>query len=74
MKTKEQIQAEEKIGDVFTTNEFTEFINKGCFNSYDGGGVFHDGNNETSISVWDNDGEYQYGIANQYPYVMWFNK
>lgn len=74
MKTKEQVQAEEKIGDVFISDEFTEEVNDGCFMPYDGFGYFHDGENETEVGVFDGDGYYRYDAAKQYPYVIWFNR
>lgn len=77
MKTKEQVQKETTIGDVFKTADFTEHIIDGLFIPYDGYGFFHDGEKNTDINVWDaTTGEYRWDLAktNKYPYVIWFNR
>lgn len=71
MKSVEQIK-KECIGDVFTLEEFLELINLGCINRYDGDGYFHNGENETNISVWDNN--LTWDDVKNYPYVCWYNK
>lgn len=72
MKTKEQVQQENNIGDVFTTAEFAEYVERGSFNPYDGNGYFHDGEKETTISVWNQ--QITSKEAMRYPYVCWYNK
>lgn len=71
IKTKEEIQ-KTCIGDVFTLEEFAEEVCDGGINSYDGNGYFHDGENETCISVWRDD--LTMGEIKKYPYVCWYNK
>lgn len=73
MKTKEQIEKEIGFGDCFTVDEFAEYVTKGYFNRYDGVGYFHDGENETRISVWA-DVDTVFEARDTYPYVMWYNK
>ena len=76
MKTKEQIQKEgvcaECGGEVFTTEEFAECIERGTFIPYDGVGYFHDGENETWRSVWDDSVTAE--EVEKYPYVCWYNR
>lgn len=67
-KTKEQVQQECKYGDVFTTEEFWMHVEYGSFNEYDGTGYYHDGENETDLSVWN------YPNKKGMPYVCWYNK
>ena len=67
-------EIEEKLGfgDIFTLEEFRDFVKHGYFNGCDGDGYFHDGEKETRISIWSVnlfDKEY-----NKYPYVWWLNK
>lgn len=73
MKSKKQVQAEEKIGDVFETDVFTEYVKDGCFIPYDGYGYYHDGEKETEIEVFDG-GIYDVALSKKYPYVIWFNR
>ena len=75
MKTKEQVQKEglvAKYGTVFTTEEFAEYIERGSFIPYDGIGYFHDGENETDRSVWDDSITAE--EVEKYPYVCWYNR
>lgn len=71
MKNIKQIK-EECIGDVFTLDEFIECVEAGFFNSYDGDGYFHDGDNETNMNVWDD--SWTWDDVKDYPYVCWYNK
>ena len=72
MKTKELIQNEIPFGHVFTLDEFIEDVNAGYINEYDGQGYFHDGENRTKISVWNEHLSWDDVII--YPYVIWYNK
>lgn len=82
MKTIEQVREETKvgevfIGDVYTLEEFMDYVDRGCITEYDGIGYFHNGEQETAIGVfspiW-----YNYNSVNevikQFPYVIWYNK
>jgi len=71
MKTLEQVKVEE-FADVFTLNEFIEMLDEGYIIDYDGIGYFHDGENETNISVWDN--TLTWDDVKNFPYVCWYNK
>lgn len=71
MKTLEQVKIEE-FADVFTLNEFIEMLDEGYIIDYDGIGYFHDGENETNISVWDN--TLTWDDVKNFPYVCWYNK
>lgn len=71
MKTKEQIKSE-TTGTVFTLEKFMYENNIGGISPYDGDGFFHDGENETNISVW---GEtLTWNDVKDYPYICWYNK
>ena len=70
-KSKKEIQ-ETCIGRVYTIDEFEKIVDEGDIISYDGVGYFHDGINETDISVWDDNVSYE--EARKYPYVCWYNK
>lgn len=72
MKSLEQVQREEEIGTVYTMKEFVECIECGGFNSFDGVGVFHDGEQKTDKYVWDDD--LTWDDVKNYPYVVWYNK
>ena len=71
MKTLDQVKTE-CIGEVYTLDDFSDLIDAGCINSYDGEGYFHNGEEETSISVfapfitWES--------IKDFPYVCWYNK
>lgn len=69
MKTLVQVKEETEIGNVYTRERFIELLDEGWFTPYDGGGIYHDGENETNISVWSVPID-----ATTYPYVIWFNK
>ena len=73
MKTLEQVQAEEKIGDVFTVEHFCELMDDGYITDYDGWGFFHDGEKiRREYSVFDN--SYSWDDVKDFPYIVWFNK
>ena len=72
MKTLEQVKVEQKFGDVFTLNEFIDYLEEDRFNRYDGIGYFHDGENETDISVWND--TLTWDDVKNFPYVCWYNK
>ena len=70
MKTIEEVRDAMKYGgEVFTSEEFKTYAHENSFNPYDGSGYYHDGENETDISVWSD-----YDIDTTYPYVCWYNK
>lgn len=81
MKTVQQIQKEieKEIPGVWvmTTEEFIKQNEAKNLTRYDGIGMFHDGENETKFSVWD---DYPVGLDNRedvinaFPYVCWYNK
>ena len=52
--------------------EFAECVERGDFNSFDGVGFFHDGEQETDKGVWDDD--LTWDDVKDYPYVVWYNK
>ena len=70
MKSQKQITIETDA-DVFTQEEFKECVEYRLFTPYDGNGYFHDGTNETDISVWDNSLTEE-GVK-KYPYICWYN-
>ena len=70
MKTLEQIQKEIPYGHIFYTVDFKFEADCGNFIDYDGDGFFHDGIEETDISVWSAD----YKDWEKYPYVVWYNR
>lgn len=77
MKTKKEIVDAQNYkildeNDIFTLDEFIEQIKQGSINRYDGNGYFHDGENETDISVWDISLNRMNTI--NYPYICWYNK
>lgn len=72
MKNLEQVQREEEIGTVYTTKKFAECVRRGSFNSFDGVGFFHDGEQKTDKCVWDDD--LTWDDVKNYPYVVWYNK
>lgn len=71
IKTKEEIQ-EECFGDVYTREEFLEQVRSGRINCFDGIGYYHDGNEETEISVWTSEGAFV--EISEFPYICWYNK
>lgn len=71
MKTIEQIEAETD-GNVYTLEDFMELNQLTFILPYDGIGYFHDGENETDKSVWDNTLTWE--DVKDYPYVCWYNK
>lgn len=73
MKTKEQIEKEIGYGKVYTLEEFCHEVDEGCIIDYDGVGYFHDGENITNVSVWDDSIDPKY-VWSHYPYVIWYNR
>ena len=71
MKTIEQIEAETG-GNVYTLEDFIKLNQSGFIIPYDGIGYFHDGENRTKKSVWDNTLKWE--DVKDYPYVCWYNK
>lgn len=80
IKTLEQINSELTCGEVFTTEQFADYVEHNCLNQYDGFGYFHDGEKETDLGVWDNESPIYDTISDweefveKYPYVIWYNK
>ena len=72
MKTIKEVQAECEHGRVMTTKDFCQEVAKGFYNLFDGCGVFHDGEKETNVSVWDS--SLTWDDIKKYPYVCWYNK
>lgn len=75
MKSKEQFASENDIlsvADIYTLSEFIDILDEGGINRNDGEGYFHDGNNETGISVWDDN--LTWDNVKDYPYICWYNK
>lgn len=72
MKSLEQVKLEQGYGEVFTLEEFITFLENGCIISYDGIGYFHDGENETEISVWNDN--LTWDDVKDFPYVCWYNR
>ena len=71
MKTIKEVRTECEYADVMTTEEFCQEITNGYINSFDGSGYFHDGEEETDISVWDRSLTWE--DVKKYPYVCWYN-
>jgi hypothetical protein len=69
MKTIDQVQDEIGFGNVYTSEDFAEDVEYGGFTPYDGIGYYHDGEEETHISVWSD-----LRLLHKYPYVCWYNK
>ena len=76
MKTIEQVASEGICGQVggavYKTEDFMDIIRRYSFIPEDGSGYFHDGENETNISVWDKSVSWL-DVAKKYPYVCWYN-
>lgn len=75
MKTKKEIAAEHEIlseDEIYTREEFEELVDCGAFIPYDGIGYFHDGEDETEVSVWDETLTPE--DVEKYPYVCWYNR
>ena len=79
MKTIEEIRVELDC-DVYTIEDFSDLIDNGYLISYDGNGYFHNGEQETNISVWDD--SYFEGMTpdeidaflSKHPYITWYNR
>ena len=72
MKTKQQVQEENKDCTVFTLEEFEECLDNGGITLCDGFGYFHDGEKETDTGVWED--LLPWEDVENYPYVCWYNK
>lgn len=72
MKTIRQIERETS-SDVYTLSDFNNLRDMKFITSYDGQGYFHNGEEETNISVWDTTLSPE-DIQSKYPYVCWYNK
>ena len=76
---KEEIKNKYKFTDsdveniVYTILDFTKMLKTGVINPCDGNGFFHNGEEETNVSVFSNDVSYRNAII-KYPYVCWYNK
>ena len=79
MKTIEQVKEDlqkegfESDDIVYTTEDFLKAVERGFFTSYDGIGYYHDGENETDISVFSYEISFAEAVK-KYPYVCWYNK
>lgn len=78
MKTLEQLIIE--YGDnarVFNTDTFSDYIERGTFNRFNGVGFFHDGERCTNISIWDSEANLHFttweDFIKTYPYVIWYD-
>lgn len=72
-KTIEQIIGDFPNATIYPTTKFADLVEDGCFCSSDGSGRFHDGSDETDVSVWDED-EITQEHMDKYPYVCWYSK
>ncbi len=72
MKTLKEIQAK-SYGFVLATVDFIAVVRNGTLNPYDGDGCFHDGEEESDISVWSVN-KITPEFLEQYPFVVWYNK
>lgn len=75
---KETKSIEQVIGDfpnatIYPTAKFADLVEDGCFCESDGSGRFHDGEEETAVSVWDEE-EITQDQIDAYPYVCWYSK
>ncbi len=72
MMTKEEVQNENMIADVYTIDEFIELLDMGAIDPYnlDAQGYYHDGEHETTISVWLNRSDIL-DHKEKYPYILW---
>lgn len=72
MKTKKQIKKELYCSEVYTKEEFLKLNEEKLIIPYDGQGYFHDGENETNLSVWAD--SLTWDDVKDYPYIVWYNK
>ena len=79
MKTIEELKAELNC-DIYTTEKFNNLIDDGYFIPYDGNGYFHNGEQETNISVWDDSyfenmtSDEINNFLSKHPYITWYNR
>ena len=69
IKSKEEVQAEMKFGDVITAEKFRKLVEPRCIIDDDGCGCLHNGIEETDLDVF----EY-FEFIDKFPYVCWYNK
>lgn len=74
MKTKQQIKRDMKYGSVYKSSEFRGYVKDGLIIDYDGHGYFHDGENETEVSVFNEYGTFRQKESKKYPYVCWYGR
>lgn len=79
IKSLKQVQAEAETifdgAEVYDTAHFASLAERKCFISFDGDGFYHDGVNETDISVWDSKEMLMSPeTPKKYPYVVWYSK
>lgn len=67
-----QVRQEIPEADVYTVNEFSDLIDCGGIGNYDGQGYFHNGENETVLSVWDDTISWEQ--VKNFPYICWYNR
>lgn len=70
MKTLKEVQAENEFATVYTSKEFAKLAKAKIFIPYDGIGYLHDGEKETSISIWNVD----LNKWTKYPYICWYGR
>lgn len=58
---------------VYHTTDFCKMLADGSIIPYDGMGRFHDGENETRISIFSKEVSF-YDALVKYPYICWYNK
>lgn len=73
MKNQKEIQDENPYANVFSIEDFIEAIKLRYITNWDGIGVFHDGEIETSVNV-ECDIVYLESVKSKYPYVCWYGK
>lgn len=72
-KSIEQVISDFPNATIYPTAKFASLVEDGCFCESDGSGRFHDGVDETDVSVWDED-EITQEHVDKYPYVCWYSK
>lgn len=72
-KSIEQVISDFPNATIYDSKKFSVLVEDGCFCSSDGSGCFHDGSDETDVSVWDED-EITQEHVDKYPYVCWYSK
>jgi hypothetical protein len=72
-KSIEQVICDFPNATIYPTAKFASLVEDGCFCESDGSGRFHDGVDETDVSVWDEE-EINQEYIDKYPYVCWYSK